>query len=84
MLLCLFLSQEAATCDSEHNDQRSTNSIPRAWHSSLCSHTKHRPDHTMGDKALADKGAKSHPRLQNSCKVVWLLHPRKVVLGTQA
>lgn len=37
------------------------------------------PHHTM-----VDKGTKSHPRLQNSSKVVWLLlHLRKVALGTQ-
>lgn len=44
---------EAATCGSKDNGERSTMSLATAWHSSLHCHVKHRPHHTMGDKAFA-------------------------------
>lgn len=57
-------------------------SLARAWHSSLCFHTKHGPHHTVCDKAFAT--IKGHHSLQNSSKVEQLLqHFRKVALGTQ-
>ena len=53
-------------------------SLAGAWHTSLYFHIKHRPHHTMGDKAFAERNKR--PPLPPE----WLLpHLRKVALGMQ-